>query len=125
MSFFPPRPKGNCKKKTSKLPFKRKIGIKEPTNLALADSKTDSCLESSSSQELLLTPSDFNKTGGYSNAEGLCNICHENPKDGAFIHSRWVHIFSCYQCSLKWWFSHRFCPLCNCKIRQVTKFAIG
>lgn len=124
MSVFPPRPKGNCKKKTSKFPFKTKIG-KEPTNVALTDSKTDSCLESSSSQELILTPSDFKNTAGKSNYEGLCNMCFEYPKNGAFIHNRWVHIFACYQCSLKQWFSRKCCPLCNGKIRQVTKVAIG
>lgn len=125
MSSFCPRPKGNSKKKTSRFPVRRRIG-KEPTNLALTDSKTDSYLESSSSQELILTPSDFNKTGGKSNAEGLCNICLVNPKNGAFLHCRWVHIYSCYQCSLKVWFSSRpLCPLCNGKIRQVTKVAIG
>uniref|UniRef100_A0A1B6FWY4 RING-type domain-containing protein n=1 Tax=Cuerna arida TaxID=1464854 RepID=A0A1B6FWY4_9HEMI len=108
--FFPPRPKRCKKKKGVKPPFKR-----EPLNLTTVERKDDLWMESSSSQELIPT----------SSGEGLCNICFKNPKNGAFLHCRWVHIYSCYECSLKVWCTNKCCPLCKSKIRQVLKVAVA
>uniref|UniRef100_A0A1B6II06 RING-type domain-containing protein n=1 Tax=Homalodisca liturata TaxID=320908 RepID=A0A1B6II06_9HEMI len=107
--FFPPRPK-RCKKKGAKPSFKR-----EPPKLTEVERKDDMWMESSSSQELIPT----------SSGEGLCNICFKNPKNGAFLHCRWVHIYSCYECSLKVWCTNKCCPLCKSKIRQVLKVAVA
>lgn len=124
-SCFPARPK-RCRKKSTKfVPRKRQCVRLPTTNVENKDMKSDSAIEScSSSQELSLTPSNFNTVKSGS-TESMCNLCFVKPMNGAFLHCRWVHIYCCYQCSLKIWSTSKRCPLCNGKIRQVLKVAVG
>lgn len=55
------------------------------------------------------------------NSKNLCNICFQQPKDGIFNHNKIGHLFSCYKCAKKIWKSKGKCPVCNRKIKFVTK----
>lgn len=51
----------------------------------------------------------------------LCNACLIRPKNGIFNHGKIAHIYCCYLCAKKIWHQTNRCPVCNRKIRYVTK----
>ncbi|GLG96104.1 E3 ubiquitin-protein ligase Mdm2 [Gryllus bimaculatus] len=55
----------------------------------------------------------------------LCFMCVNRPKDGAFIHSKSVHVLCCYQCALKVWNETKKCPMCNNRPHNVLKLVFG
>ncbi|XP_054273029.1 E3 ubiquitin-protein ligase Mdm2-like [Macrosteles quadrilineatus] len=119
--FFPPRPKLNKRKKVTRFLLKKKCS-KEPPKTPVVEDKNESGIDSGCSQELLTPEEESSKPV---ESENLCNICFKNQKDGAFVHCRWVHIYACYECSVKTWFTSRRCPLCNGKVNKVLKVATG
>lgn len=50
-----------------------------------------------------------------------CNICFLKPKNGIFNHGKTSHIYCCYTCAKHVWSKSGKCPICNLKIRYVTK----
>lgn len=63
----------------------------------------------------------INMLRGNDNDIEMCNICLINPKNGIFNHGKIGHIFSCYSCSKKIWSNTHKCPICNQKIKFLTK----
>lgn len=57
----------------------------------------------------------------YDSNLGMCRFCMVNPKNGIFVHSNCSHLCCCYQCALKVWKKRKSCPVCNCKIKNVSK----
>lgn len=57
-------------------------------------------------------------------SSNLCNICWRMPKNGIFNHVKIGHVFSCYTCAKKIWKKKGKCPMCNRKIKFVTKMII-
>lgn len=55
---------------------------------------------------------------------GMCRFCMVNPKNGVFLHKNFVHVCCCYKCALKVWKKRKICPICNCKIKNVTKLFV-
>ncbi|KAK7788436.1 hypothetical protein R5R35_008824 [Gryllus longicercus] len=55
----------------------------------------------------------------------LCTMCFNKPKDGAFVHSKTVHIMYCYQCALKVWNETKKCAMCERRPHDVLKFVFG
>lgn len=55
---------------------------------------------------------------------GMCRFCMVNPKNGVFLHKNFVHVCCCYKCALKVWKKRKTCPICNCKIKNVTKLFV-
>lgn len=53
-----------------------------------------------------------------------CNICFSKPKDGIFNHNKTAHVYCCYACSKRIWAKCGKCPICNLKVRYVTKAII-
>ncbi|XP_060855675.1 E3 ubiquitin-protein ligase Mdm2-like, partial [Metopolophium dirhodum] len=51
----------------------------------------------------------------------MCNICLNMPKNGVFNHQKISHVYSCYGCAKKIWRNSNRCPVCNVKIKSVTK----
>lgn len=51
----------------------------------------------------------------------LCMICLTEPKNGAFIHNRFVHVCCCYRCTVKVWNKRKRCPICNLQVKTVLK----
>lgn len=51
----------------------------------------------------------------------LCMICLTEPKNGAFIHNRCVHVCCCYRCTVKVWNKRKRCPICNLQVKTVLK----
>lgn len=51
----------------------------------------------------------------------LCNICFIKPKDGIFNHHKTGHVYCCYTCAKHIWIQSGKCPICNLKIRYVTR----
>lgn len=91
-------------------------------NKALKDSQ-ESCV--SNSQESgsfgisgLWLSQETDKSENIVNA---CNICLVRTKNALFNHGKTSHIYSCYTCSKLVWSRTGKCPICNQKIRNVTK----
>lgn len=57
-------------------------------------------------------------------AYGPCMICLSQPKDGVFVHSRFLHLCCCYRCAVKIWNKKKRCPICNCKVNNVQKIFV-
>lgn len=55
---------------------------------------------------------------------GICNFCMTNKKDGVFVHSNSLHLCCCYKCALKVWKKRKCCPICNQKIKNVSKLFV-
>lgn len=55
---------------------------------------------------------------------GLCRFCMVNPKNGVFVHNNCLHLCCCYKCAIKVWKKRKSCPICNCKIKNVTKLFV-
>lgn len=55
---------------------------------------------------------------------GLCRFCMVNPKNGVFVHNNCLHLCCCYKCAVKVWMKRKSCPICNCKIKKVTKLFV-
>lgn len=55
---------------------------------------------------------------------GLCRFCMVNPKNGVFVHQNCLHLCCCYKCAVKVWKKRKSCPICNCKIKNVTKLFV-
>lgn len=55
---------------------------------------------------------------------GTCRFCMINPKNGVFVHNNCLHLCCCYKCALKVWKKRKSCPICNCKIKNVTKLFV-
>ena len=55
---------------------------------------------------------------------GMCRFCMVNPKNGVFVHQNCLHLCCCYKCAVKVWKKRKSCPICNCKIKNVTKLFV-
>lgn len=55
---------------------------------------------------------------------GLCRFCMVNPKNGVFVHNKCLHLCCCYKCAVKVWKKRKSCPICNGKIKSVTKLFV-
>lgn len=55
---------------------------------------------------------------------GRCIMCLEEPKNGVFVHSRFLHLCCCYKCAVKVWNKHKRCPICNSKVKNVLKLFV-
>ena len=51
----------------------------------------------------------------------MCIMCLSSPKNCAFIHTRAVHISTCYSCAIKTWSTTKRCPICNNKASNILK----
>lgn len=85
-----------------------------------------------SSCELLSQKENFNskdieanKDNIEDNSNNLCNICLSQPKNGVINHGKIGHVYSCYPCAKLLRKKSNKCPLCNVKIKFVTKMIIG
>lgn len=55
---------------------------------------------------------------------GPCIVCLSHPKDGVFVHKRFLHLCCCYRCAVKIWNKKKRCPICNCKVNNVQKIFV-
>lgn len=55
---------------------------------------------------------------------GVCRFCMVSPKNGVFVHNNCLHLCCCYKCAVKVWKKRKSCPICNCKIKNVTKLFV-
>lgn len=60
----------------------------------------------------------------FQNSINLCNVCLLRPKNGVFNHNKTAHVYCCYLCAKQIWIKLRKCPICNLKIKYVTKLNI-
>lgn len=59
-----------------------------------------------------------------SDTYGSCMMCLTEPKNGVFVHSRFLHMCCCYRCAVKVWNKRKRCPICNCKVNNVLKLFV-
>lgn len=62
--------------------------------------------------------------GGNDSTYGSCMMCLTEPKNGVFVHNRFLHLCCCYRCALKVWNKRKRCPICNCKVKNVMKLFV-
>jgi len=55
------------------------------------------------------------------NNENLCNICLIMPKNAVFNHGKIGHIYCCYPCAKRLKKKSDKCPICNLKVKFITK----
>lgn len=55
---------------------------------------------------------------------GSCMTCLVEPKNGVFVHSRFLHLCCCYKCAVKIWNKNKKCPICNCAVKNVMKLFV-
>ncbi|XP_055911111.1 E3 ubiquitin-protein ligase Mdm2-like isoform X2 [Eupeodes corollae] len=55
---------------------------------------------------------------------GSCMTCLTEPKNGVFVHSRFLHLCCCYKCAVKIWNKNKKCPICNCAVKNVMKLFV-
>lgn len=55
---------------------------------------------------------------------GMCMICLSEPKNGAFVHNRFLHVCCCYRCTVKVWNKRKRCPICNSQVKTVLKMFV-
>lgn len=65
-----------------------------------------------------------NELGGDDSTYGSCMMCLTQPKNGVFVHSRFLHLCCCYRCAVKVWNKRKRCPICNCKVKNVMKLYV-
>lgn len=56
--------------------------------------------------------------------ENICNICFINVKNSIFNHGKTGHVYACYYCAKAIWKKSGKCPICQLKIRYVTKMIV-
>lgn len=55
---------------------------------------------------------------------GTCMTCLTEPKNGVFVHSKFLHLCCCYKCAVKIWNKNKKCPICNCAVKNVMKLFV-
>lgn len=91
-------------------------------------SSSSSCKDSQESSSFGLSGlhlTQANMSGTFENATNLCNICFLKPKNGIFNHGKTGHNYCCYSCAKQIWNKSGKCPICNLKVRYVTKAVIN
>ncbi|XP_055371200.1 E3 ubiquitin-protein ligase Mdm2-like [Condylostylus longicornis] len=58
------------------------------------------------------------------NNSDSCIVCLDGPKNGVFVHSRFLHLCCCYRCAVKIWNKNKKCPICNCAVKNIMKIFI-
>lgn len=81
-----------------------------------SQSSSLSCRTDSQHEDCLTDVNDSNL--------GMCRFCMVNPKNGVFVHNNCLHLCCCYKCAVKVWKKRKSCPICNCKIKNVTKLFV-
>lgn len=62
--------------------------------------------------------------GSEDSTYGSCMMCLTQPKNGVFVHNRFLHLCCCYRCAVKVWNKRKRCPICNCKVKNVMKLFV-
>lgn len=53
--------------------------------------------------------------------QNKCNYCFNDLKNGIINHGKIGHIVDCYYCAKRQWKISNKCPICNTRIKFVTK----
>jgi len=91
-------------------------------------SSNSSCKDSQESSSFGLSGlclSQESKCDTFQNSANLCNVCFLKPKNGIFNHGKTGHVYCCYSCAKQIWRKSGKCPICNLKVRYVTKIVRG
>lgn len=78
--------------------------------------------QESNSEKSNIEPDEMNMIED--KTESFCNVCFINPKNSIFNHGKTGHIFCCYKCAKKIFSQSGKCPICNFKIKYVTKLIV-
>jgi len=95
----------------TKKPKKRKINF--------ADEMSDSDIDDDE-----LMAKKFRAMEEADPSNGMCMICLSEPKNGAFVHNRFLHVCCCYRCTVKVWNKRKRCPICNSQVKTVLKMFV-
>lgn len=84
---------------------------------------TDEADKSDIDDESLMTKK-FRAEDETDTSNGMCMICLTEPKNGAFVHNRFLHVCACYRCTVKVWNKRKRCPICNSQVKTVLKMFV-
>ncbi|XP_025424895.1 E3 ubiquitin-protein ligase Mdm2-like isoform X2 [Sipha flava] len=124
MDFFGSKPKPKKVKCSN-------VSIHKSEECSLKDSQDSGISNSQQSNKIGISSLFLNKSS-FKNVENrtvemfeeLCNICFNWPKNGVFTHGKTSHIYCCYGCAKQLWKKNNKCPLCNVKVKLVTKMIV-
>lgn len=100
----------------SEIDIKRK-----PNSLIQSFSCVETTVNSSLDKELFPIISKYSNISDDSSSSltSSCIICLSKPKNAVFVHSKFVHLCSCYKCAVKIFNRSKLCPICNCAVKTV------
>lgn len=84
-----------------------------------ADELSDSDID-----DEVLMAKKFRAVEDTDSTNGMCMICLSEPKNGAFVHNRFLHVCCCYRCTVKVWNKRKRCPICNSQVKTVLKMFV-
>lgn len=104
--------------------FGKKPEPKRITNLNIfLNKKVGSLIKERNSQKSDLKEIESNNDD-VKNKDNLCIICFFNTRNGIINHGKIGHIITCYSCAKRLWSTSNKCPLCNVRIKCVTKMIV-
>lgn len=91
--------------------------------IGLLSRSASSCSDFTEIVSVLKSQDSFERT---QNSEGfeMCMMCLVEPKNGVFVHNRFLHSCCCYKCAMKFWAKLKRCPICNCRVKNVMKLFV-
>lgn len=104
------------------LEIPKKINRRDPNNALI---QSFSCIETTtmdnSPNDSLPIMAKYSTVSSDSSnsSSGSCIFCLTEPKNAVFVHSKFVHLCSCYKCAVKIFNKNKRCPICNCAVKTV------
>ncbi|XP_060847153.1 LOW QUALITY PROTEIN: E3 ubiquitin-protein ligase Mdm2-like [Rhopalosiphum padi] len=100
----------------------------KPKNIKKLNKKVSNLIKEtnfkkSNSNNMFPNENKSNEDNGQ-NKDNLCIICCLNQRNGIINHGKIGHIVTCYSCAKHLWSTSNTCPLCNVKIKCVTKMIV-
>jgi len=115
MEFFGKRPEPKSIKKLKTFVNEKVSSVIKATSYKQLDSNNMSPKEIESNNDDVKNKNNNNN---------LCIVCFSNARNGIINHGKIGHIITCYTCAKRLWSTSNKCPLCNVKIKCVTKMIV-
>lgn len=100
------------------IPKNANINTKLIQSFSCIETTADNSLGTESTEIQIFRDSNLSNDSS-SSSSGSCIFCLTKPKNAVFVHSKFVHLCSCYKCAVKIFNKSKRCPICNCAVKTV------
>ncbi|KAL5274903.1 hypothetical protein ACFFRR_001124 [Megaselia abdita] len=97
----------------------KKASKRDPNVLFQSFSCIETTVDDSPNQLPIIKRKSTLSNDSSSSSSGSCIFCLTEPKNAVFVHSKFVHLCSCYKCAVKIFNKNKRCPICNCSVKTV------